>query len=78
MYEHRERLNVPVLVGVGAAFDFHAGVKRQAPGWMRENGLEWLFRLIQEPSRLCRRYFIYGSEFLLCVLLEHLQLRRFD
>jgi N-acetylglucosaminyldiphosphoundecaprenol N-acetyl-beta-D-mannosaminyltransferase len=62
MYEHRGKLNVPVLVGIGAAFDFLAGTKTQAPEWMRENGLEWLFRLLQEPRRLWRRYLIYGTE----------------
>lgn len=77
MYEHRERLNVPVLVGVGAAFDFHAGVKRQAPRWMQEKGLEWFFRLLQEPRRLWRRYILYGSDFLFCLLLERLRLRKF-
>lgn len=48
MYEHRGRLSVPVLVGVGAAFDFHTGRMARAPEWMRENGLEWLFRLAME------------------------------
>ena len=62
MFEHRDQLRVPVLVGVGAAFDFHTGRTMQAPTWMRENGLEWLFRLIQEPRRLWRRYLVYGSE----------------
>lgn len=77
MYEHRDRLQVPVLVGVGAAFDFHAGMKKQAPRWMREHGLEWLFRLLQEPGRLWRRYIVFGSEFVFCVLLEQLGLRKF-
>jgi exopolysaccharide biosynthesis WecB/TagA/CpsF family protein len=54
-YEHRDRLRMP-LVCVGAAFDFHAGVLRQAPSWMQARGLEWLFRLIMEPRRLWRRY----------------------
>ena len=49
MSEHRDRLTAPVLVGVGAAFDFHAGLKRQAPRWMQRSGLEWLFRLLTEP-----------------------------
>ena len=77
MYEHRGKLNVPVLVGIGAAFDFLAGAKRQAPEWMRENGLEWLFRLLQEPRRLWRRYLVYGSEFLVLVFLEQLGVRKF-
>jgi N-acetylglucosaminyldiphosphoundecaprenol N-acetyl-beta-D-mannosaminyltransferase len=76
MYEHRERLNVPVLVGVGAAFDFHTGRIAQAPEWMRERGFEWLFRLTMEPRRLWRRYLVYGAEFVALVLLELLGLRK--
>jgi N-acetylglucosaminyldiphosphoundecaprenol N-acetyl-beta-D-mannosaminyltransferase len=72
MYEHRNTLNVPVLVGVGAAFDFHTGRSRQAPRWMREHGFEWLFRLYSEPRRLWRRYLLYGSEFIWLVALEAL------
>jgi len=78
MYEHRDRLNVPVMVGVGAAFDINAGRVKQAPMWMRENGLEWLFRLLQEPRRLWRRYLVYGSEFLFYVALEFLGLKKFQ
>lgn len=52
----RDRLDAPVLIAVGAAFDFHAGVKRQAPVWMQRNGLEWLFRALTEPRRLGPRY----------------------
>ena len=58
MYEHRTRLRVPVLLGVGAAFDLNCGRLRQAPEWMRENGLEWLFRLLVEPRRLWKRYLV--------------------
>jgi len=72
MYQHRSRLSVPVLIGVGAAFDFHTGRVAQAPGWMGEHGLEWLFRLAIEPGRLWRRYLIYGSQFAALVLLEML------
>jgi N-acetylglucosaminyldiphosphoundecaprenol N-acetyl-beta-D-mannosaminyltransferase len=75
MSEHRNCLRAPVLVGVGAAFDINSGVVRQAPGWMRENGLEWLFRLLHEPRRLWRRYLVYGSEFVLSVLLESLEIK---
>lgn len=78
MNSHRDRLKVPVLVGVGAAFDIHAGEVRQAPHWMREHGLEWLFRLCSEPRRLWRRYIVYGSEFLFWVALEQLGLRKFE
>ncbi len=78
MYAHRERLRVPVLVGVGAAFDLNSERVRQAPAWMRESGLEWLFRLLQEPRRLWRRYLIYGSQFICNVSLELLGLRKFQ
>jgi N-acetylglucosaminyldiphosphoundecaprenol N-acetyl-beta-D-mannosaminyltransferase len=78
MHEHRNSLRVPVLVGVGAAFDLLIGRVRQAPPWMQENGVEWLFRLLQEPERLWRRYLIYGSEFAWKAGLEVLGLKRFD
>jgi N-acetylglucosaminyldiphosphoundecaprenol N-acetyl-beta-D-mannosaminyltransferase len=58
MLHNRERLSVRVMLGVGAAFDFESGKPRQAPPWMRENGLEWLFRLSSEPQRLWRRYLV--------------------
>ena len=77
MFEHCERLRVPVLVGVGAAFDFYTKRVAQAPEWMRENGLEWLFRLVQEPRRLWRRYLIHGSEFAVLVTLELLGFKKF-
>jgi N-acetylglucosaminyldiphosphoundecaprenol N-acetyl-beta-D-mannosaminyltransferase len=78
MYEYKNELRVPVMLGVGAAFDLNTGRLRQAPGWMRENGLEWLFRLLAEPRRLWRRYLIYGSLFVWNVLLETMKIRRFD
>ena len=63
MAAHVGRLDAPVLVGVGAAFDFHAGVKRQAPRWMRRSGLEWSFRLMTEPRRLGKRYLVNNPSF---------------
>lgn len=78
MDNFRKKLRVPVMVGVGAAFDFHTGKQRQAPVWMRENGLEWSFRLITEPRRLWRRYIIGGTDFVCNVGLEYLKLRKFD
>jgi N-acetylglucosaminyldiphosphoundecaprenol N-acetyl-beta-D-mannosaminyltransferase len=56
MASHLGRIEAPVMIGVGAAFDFLAGTKRQAPLWMQRNGLEWVFRLCSEPRRLWRRY----------------------
>lgn len=61
-FEHRDRIHA-VQVCVGAAFDFHAGVKPMAPAWMQRNGLEWLFRLACEPRRLARRYLITNTVF---------------
>ena len=75
----RERLDAPVLVGVGAAFDFHAGLKRQAPDSLQRLGLEWAFRLAQEPRRLWRRYLRYNPRFVLGFArqyLRHLRTRR--
>ena len=59
----RPRLQAPLLVGVGAAFDFHAGLVPQAPSWMQRSGLEWVYRLWQEPRRLWRRYARYNPLF---------------
>jgi N-acetylglucosaminyldiphosphoundecaprenol N-acetyl-beta-D-mannosaminyltransferase len=64
MHEHKHKLSVPVMVSIGAAFDMLSGRKKQAPRWIREHGLEWLFRLCQEPRRLWRRYLICGAQFL--------------
>jgi N-acetylglucosaminyldiphosphoundecaprenol N-acetyl-beta-D-mannosaminyltransferase len=61
--EHRERLTAAVVLAVGAAFDFHSGNLRRAPGWMQRTGMEWLFRLLAEPRRLARRYTITNSRF---------------
>ena len=61
MYGHEDKLNVSLMIGVGAAFDFHTGNAKEAPGWMQSNGLEWLFRLLTEPRRLWRRYLIGNS-----------------
>jgi N-acetylglucosaminyldiphosphoundecaprenol N-acetyl-beta-D-mannosaminyltransferase len=76
MHAHRGAIPVPLMMGVGAAFDFHTGRVKQAPKWMRENGLEWLFRLIQEPKRLWRRYLINGTEFIWNVGIDGLGLHR--
>ena len=74
MHNHRERLNAPLIIGVGAAFDFVAGSKRQAPIWIQKIGLEWLFRFLNEPKRLWKRYRQY-PRFVLMVLLELIGIR---
>ena len=64
MYDHRERIHA-IMLGVGAGFDFHAGTVKRAPSWMREHYLEWLYRLIQDPKRLWKRYVQTNGKFLL-------------
>jgi N-acetylglucosaminyldiphosphoundecaprenol N-acetyl-beta-D-mannosaminyltransferase len=72
-----ERGYIPaVMIGVGAAFDFHAGLKLQAPRWMQKMGLEWLFRLLTEPRRLWKRYFYYIPRFLVLAIADVLGLLR--
>ncbi|MFB0516187.1 MAG: WecB/TagA/CpsF family glycosyltransferase [Candidatus Neomarinimicrobiota bacterium] len=65
MASYKERLPGVVMLGVGAAFDFIAGMKPQAPGWMQRAGLEWLFRLLTEPRRLWKRYIVHNPRFML-------------
>jgi N-acetylglucosaminyldiphosphoundecaprenol N-acetyl-beta-D-mannosaminyltransferase len=72
----RDRLDAPVLVGVGAAFDFHAGLIPQAPSWMQSAGLEWLFRLSKEPRRLWKRYLTYNPRFVLGFARQYARHRR--
>jgi N-acetylglucosaminyldiphosphoundecaprenol N-acetyl-beta-D-mannosaminyltransferase len=76
MAQMRPRLSAPMLVGVGAAFDFHAGLVPQAPGWMQRNGLEWVYRLSREPRRLWRRYARYNPRFVACFARQYLDHRR--
>jgi len=73
MAEHVGRLTAPVLIGVGAAFDFLTGRKPQAPRWMQRAGLEWLFRLLTEPRRLWKRYLPNIPIFWILVFLQHLR-----
>jgi N-acetylglucosaminyldiphosphoundecaprenol N-acetyl-beta-D-mannosaminyltransferase len=61
---NKERLPNAVFIGIGAAFAFHAGRVKQAPAWMQNSGLEWLFRLLAEPRRLWKRYVVYNTLFL--------------
>lgn len=68
MARNRAVLDVPVMIGVGAAFDFFAGTKPQAPLWMQKSGLEWFFRLCCEPKRLWRRYLLGNSLFIFLLM----------
>ena len=67
MAAHRDRLSAPALIGVGAAFDFHAGAVRQAPPVLQRTGLEWAYRLAREPRRLWHRYLVYNPWFVVLV-----------
>ena len=78
MARMRARLTAPVLIGVGAAFDFHSGTVAQAPSWMQRSGLEWLFRLAHEPRRLWRRYLVDNPWFLFELAQQKLGLRRYE
>lgn len=76
MLQMRPRLSAPLLVGVGAAFDFHAGLVSQAPPWMQRSGLEWTYRLAHEPRRLWRRYARYNPRFVAGFSRQYLRQRR--
>lgn len=78
MHEHRDKLKVPVMIGVGAAFDFLSGQKKQAPRWIQRCGLEWLFRLCCEPRRLWRRYLVGNTKFLYLLLLDNFKKKNQD
>lgn len=73
MFAHRHSFPGVTMIGVGAAFDFHAGCTPQAPPWMQRLGLEWLFRLTTEPKRLWRRYVLLTPRFLPLWLIQRLK-----
>ena len=75
-YEYRNLLNIPILA-VGAAFDFHAGTLPQAPKWMQDAGLEWFFRLTQEPKRLWQRYAVLNPLYLWHIFQQYVGLKKF-
>jgi len=77
MAEHWQTLEAGVLIGVGAAFDFHSGRVRQAPRWIQRSGFEWLFRLSMEPRRLGPRYFKTNPFFALRVLAQQAGLKKY-
>jgi N-acetylglucosaminyldiphosphoundecaprenol N-acetyl-beta-D-mannosaminyltransferase len=77
MAEHAGKVNAPATIGVGAAFDFLSGRKRQAPAWIQSAGLEWLFRLVSEPRRLWRRYSQYPL-FVALVFFQTIGVTRYD
>ena len=75
MHRNRGRVEAPVLAGVGAAFDFLSGDKKEAPQWMKRAGLQWLHRLASEPRRLWKRYLI-GNAVFVALLIQEGELRR--
>jgi N-acetylglucosaminyldiphosphoundecaprenol N-acetyl-beta-D-mannosaminyltransferase len=77
MSAYLERLPATLLIGVGAAFDLHSGRLRQAPYWMQRSGLEWFFRLTQEPKRLWKRYLINNPLFVARILGQLTGLNRY-
>ena len=77
MAAHRDRLDAPGLIGVGAAFDFHAGLVRRAPRFIQRSGFEWLFRLAMEPRRLWKRYLTNNPQFVLLLLAQTIGLKRY-
>ncbi|HWQ46662.1 MAG TPA: WecB/TagA/CpsF family glycosyltransferase [Longilinea sp.] len=77
MAAHASKLNVPVLLGVGAAFDFLSGTKIQAPRWIQRSGFEWLYRLIQEPRRLGKRYLVNNPLFIWKVFWQVVGLKKY-
>ena len=75
MAKHIGRVSAPVLIGVGAAFDFLSGAKSQAPAWMQRHGLEWAYRAAQEPVRLLPRYLRYNPAFVAAFTGQYLRER---
>lgn len=78
MANYQDKLRARLFVGVGAAFDIHTGAIKDAPGWMKNSGLQWLHRLVQEPKRLWRRYLLNNPRFAWKVLLQFLGVLRFE
>lgn len=76
IYENYLKINKGIMIGIGAGFDYLAGNIKDAPGWMKNYSLEWVYRLRQEPKRLWKRYAIYNSKFIFFVILDFLGLKR--
>ena len=78
IHEHKDKLDVPIAAGVGAAFSFFAKTVKRAPEWVEKSGFEWLWRFTQEPGKLWKRDFIDGPRFLFHVALEMMGLRKYE
>ena len=68
--QHKAAINAKLMVGIGGAFEVMAGLSKRAPKWMQKAGLEWLFRFMQEPKRLFRRYFIEAPQFIPLIIIN--------
>ena len=71
MLAHKDRIN-GVMMGVGAGFDFHGGTIKRAPEWIRKIGLEWFYRLFQDPERLFKRYYVTNTKFICYLIKDYL------
>ena len=78
MFAHRQSLPVPIMLGVGAAFDMHSDRLTRAPAWVQHIGLEWFYRLLSEPRRLWKRYLVLIPTAVWSVLLELLHIVRYE
>jgi N-acetylglucosaminyldiphosphoundecaprenol N-acetyl-beta-D-mannosaminyltransferase len=78
IFEHKDRLNVPIAIGVGAAFRFISGKVQRAPEWIARSGFEWVWRLIKEPRKLWRRNLLDVPRFVTLAFLETMRLRKYD
>lgn len=78
IFAHRDKINVPVMVAIGAGFKFVSGKVQSAPPWIRELGFEWLWRFFREPKRLWHRAFVYGPQFAAHTILELSGLKRYE
>ena len=76
LHQHRDQLGVPYLMGVGGSLDVVAGLVSRAPQWMQKRGLEWLYRLLQEPRRMWRRYLVTNTKFAILLIFELIRMRR--
>ena len=75
IYQNRNRIQVPIMCGIGAVFDFYAGTKQRPAQWMINCGLEWLGRLLSEPKRMWKRYLVYNCVFLYDILSRSIRQR---
>jgi N-acetylglucosaminyldiphosphoundecaprenol N-acetyl-beta-D-mannosaminyltransferase len=76
--QYATKLDAKIMIGVGAAFDIHTGRLKDAPAWVKNAGMQWLHRLLQEPRRLWRRYLLMNPVFIILIILQLLHLKKFE